>query len=290
VTNSNILKGSLLALLAFFFMAIFGILTKIALEEASIIWISFLAYLAGTCTLSVFILPKGLAYLKSTHYPYLFGRALFGTAASFFYTISLHYIPIVNGTLLFNTAPIFIPLLAVLFLHTKIQKAIWYAVALGFVGIIVIIQPTEAIFTQTGNLIALCSGIALAIAYLLMKLLTSSDPGDRIIFYYLGIGTLCQLPLLYFGGDAPHLSGCLWALLSGIFLLGAQIALVNAYHYASASEVGVYQYTSVIFVGILEWLIWNTVPNSWDLLGVLLVMIAGVIIIRYGTLNHDQST
>lgn len=279
--SPNIYKGSFFAIIAFFCMAVFGILTKIALEEASAFWVSFIVYLTGSLTLLPYVLSQGFVYLKSDHYPALIGRAVFGTIASFCYTISIHYIPIVNGTLLFNTAPLFIPLISLFFLKAKIAKSTWLAVLIGFVGVIVIIKPTDAIFTQTGNLIALFSGISLAIAYLLMKILTATDPGIRIIFYYLGIGMLMQLPLLFFT-PPPTLEGCLYAFGAGLMLLSAQVALVRGYKYASASQIGIYQYSSIVFVGLLDWLIWHTAPTPSEYIGIILVTLAGVIIIRSG--------
>lgn len=282
----NIWKGSILALGAFFFMAIFGMLTQKALTSSPLIWVSFIAYLTGVLCLFPYIAYQGQTYLYSDHYPLLIGRAVFGSIASFLYSFSLHYIPLVNGTLLFNTAPLFIPLLSVAFLKTKIDKKIWLAVLIGFIGIIVIIKPTEAIFTQSGNLLGIASGICLAIAYLMMKLLSGTDPGIRIIFYYLGIGTLMQIPLLAFSKSLPTQEGLLFAALSGVSLLIAQILLVTAYKYAEASQIGIYQYSSVVFVGLFEWLFWNRIPGPWDLLGILLVALAGIAVIRS---NHIKS-
>lgn len=276
----NIVKGSLYALAAFFCMAVFGILTKVALQGGSAEWVSFIVYLTGTLVLVLFIAPKGIVYLKSEHYALLIGRAVFGTMASFCYTISIHYIPIVNGTLLFNTAPLFIPLLAMIFLKAKVERSTWTAVIIGFVGIIVIIKPTAAIFTQTGNLIGIFSGISLAVAYLLMKLLTATDPGIRIIFYYLGIGTLVQIPVLLFSESLPSSQSCVYAVLAGVMLLVAQLALVTGYKYAKAAQIGIYQYTSVVFVGLLNWLLWGAVPTGGEAIGALLVAMAGIIIIR----------
>lgn len=277
---SRILKGSLFALFAFFCMAVFGILTKVALQSGSVIWVSFLTYLAGALLLSFITFPKGLRSIQSNRYSYLIGRAVFGSVASFLYTISIQYIPIVNGTLLFNTAPIFIPILALIFLKAHLTKNIWLAVVVGFIGIVVMIRPTEAIFTQAGNLIGLASGISLAVAYLLMKLLTSTDPGYRIIFYYLTIGMLIQIPLLFFANGLPPFESCFYSFLAGIVLAVAQFGLVKAYQYAEASQVGIYQYTTIIFVGLIDWLLWGSVPNSWDLLGIFLVAVAGMIIIK----------
>lgn len=279
---SNTAIGSLYAIFAFFCMAIFGVLTKIALKDNPATWVSFIAYLTGTIALFPFVIRQGSNYLKSQHYQNLIGRALFGTAASFLYTISIHYIPIVNATLLFNTAPIFIPFLSMLFLRAKIAKNIWLAVALGFVGIIIIIKPTTAIFTQTGNLIALASGVSLAVAYFLMNLLASTDPRVRIIFYYLGIGTLLQIPLLLFTTPLSWNEGIFYASLSGLALLIAQIALIQGYKYAAVSQIGVYQYSSVVFIGLIDWWIWKQVPTSLEMLGILLVALAGIVIIWQG--------
>lgn len=282
----NITKGSLYGLSAFFCMAVFGTLTKLALLQSSVRWVSFIAYLTGTLALMPYIAKQGVGYLKSKHYPYLVGRAVIGTLASFLYTLSIHYIPIVNGTLLFNTAPLFIPLITLLFLKSKVTWIVWMSVLIGFSGVIIIIKPTSEIFTQLGNLIGLLSGISLAIAYLLMNALTATDFGIRIIFYYLGLGALIQIPLLFSAGSFPSGEGCIYAALGGLALLTAQILLVRGYKYAEAPQIGVYQYSSVVFVALIDWLIWGRVPGRWELIGMALVMLAGIVIIRS---NHRKS-
>lgn len=284
----DIFKGSFYAILAFFCMAVFGLFTKAALQGGSAVWVSFIVYLSGTLVLIPYIAKNGFSYLKSKHYPSLIGRAFFGTIASFCYTISIHYISVVNGTLLFNTAPLFIPLLAVAFLKAKIEKSTWIAVLIGFTGIIITIKPSSAIFTQMGSLIGVFSGFSLAIAYLLMKLLTETDQGVRIIFYYLGIGMLLQIPALFFTAPLPSMDSCFYSILGGMFLLIAQLALVKGYKYAEASQVGIYQYLSVVFVGLFEWLFWGKVPTNAEIIGIILVALAGIIIIKNGNNKMKQ--
>lgn len=289
-TEHNILKGSGFAVAGFFLMALFGIFTKIAYEGGSAIWVSFITYFAGSIALVPVVLNHGISFLKSSHYKYLLGRAAFGSLASFLYMLSMHHIPIVNATLLFNTAPIFIPFLAIFWLKKSVSRGVWLAVLLGFVGIVVIIRPDANIFTQAGNFIGLGSGLSLAIAYLLMKLLTPTDSASRIIFYYLFVGTLLQIPLLFFAGEIPKVETCFYAAFCGILLMLSQFLLVRAYTYAEASQVGVFQYSSVVFVGILNWIIWGQIPPALDLLGVLLVATAGVIIIYCGRGNQEPKT
>ena len=272
-------KGSAFALLAFFFMAVFGVLTKQACETGNFIWVSFITYFTASLGTALFILPKGISALKSQRYPYLIARAVIGTLASFLYMVSMHYISVINSTLLFNTAPIFIPFLTVFVLKVHVPKSVWHAVILGFIGIIAIIRPDHGIFTDPGNLIGLASGFALAVAYLIMKYLTATETGLRIIFYYFGIGMLIQIPLLFWGGPPPSLETIAYAGGSGIMLMIAQLGLINAYRYAAASQVGVYQYTSIVFVALIEWLFWSRTPGLFDYMGFVLVTIAGIIII-----------
>lgn len=276
----NIVKGSLFALFAFFMMAVFGILTKLAVGSGDYIWVSFITYLVATVYTTLLIFSQGIEGLKSQHYYLLIARAVIGTLASFLYMLSMHYIPVVNSTLLFNTAPIFIPLLMAFYLKVHVEKNIWIAVILGFIGIIIIIKPDRSILTDPGNLIGLASGLALAIAYLTMKILTNTETGLRIIFYYVSVGTLMQVPILFFASHIPSGIIFFYGCLCGIALVLAQIGLVKAYNYASASQVGVYQYTSVVIVALFEWLLWSQPPNFMDFFGFLFVCAAGIYIIK----------
>jgi drug/metabolite transporter (DMT)-like permease len=278
----DLLKATFFAITAFFCMAVLGILTKFSFEHGGPIWVSFITYVAASLLVTAFLLPQGITALKSQHYTLLIARAVTGTIASFLYMLSMRYISIVNSTLLFNTAPIFIPLLSMLFLKKSIKFKIWQAVILGFIGIIVIIKPNTNLFTDPGNLIGLASGIFLAIAYLIMKILTDTETGLRIIFFYFCIGMLIQIPLLYFPQELPALDSCLYAGCGGLMLFLAQLALVKAYTYAEASEVGVYQYSSVVFVALLNWLFWSNTPDLLDCIGFILVTVAGIIIIHDG--------
>jgi drug/metabolite transporter (DMT)-like permease len=284
---SQLTKGSLLALLAFFFMALFGIATKYATIDTSKIWVSFISYLVAVIILLPYVLTKGISFFKTNHPGLHFLRGSIGTAASFSYMLSLQQIPLANATLLFNTAPLFIPMMAYFWLKEKLTPLILASTLIGFFGVILILHPQGSLLTQSGDLLGLASGLFLAVAYLSIKVLTKTDSRQLIIFNYFLIGTLLQIPLLFFGGEFPHVIPCLFAIVAGIFLVLAQIALVWAYQLAPANQVGVFQYSSVIFVGIFEWLFLGTIPTWVTLLGMLIVMAAGLIIIRSSHSEHS---
>ena len=277
--SSNIVKGSLLAIFAFFCMATFGVLTKIACTSTDPIWVSFITYCAAALTTSIFILPQGKEGIKSTRYRYLFARGLIGTSASFLYMVSMHYISIINSTLLFNTAPIFIPVLTVCILHISIPIRTWLAVLIGFIGILIIIRPHGDILTEPGNLIGLASGFALAIAYLIMKYLTATETGLRIIFYYFCTGVVMQIPLLFLTDKPPSFESSLIAASCGLTLMTAELSIIRAYRYTTASAVGVYQYCAVVFMALYGWFLWRQLPSMLSIVGIVLVSAAGIFII-----------
>ena len=254
--SSNIVKGSLLAIFAFFCMATFGVLTKIACTSTDPIWVSFITYCAAALTTSIFILPQGKEGIKSTRYRYLFARGLIGTSASFLYMVSMHYISIINSTLLFNTAPIFIPVLTVCILHISIPIRTWLAVLIG-----------------------LASGFALAIAYLIMKYLTATETGLRIIFYYFCTGVVMQIPLLFLTDKPPSFESSLIAASCGLTLMTAELSIIRAYRYTTASAVGVYQYCAVVFMALYGWFLWRQLPSMLSIVGIVLVSAAGIFII-----------
>ena len=104
--KENPQKGVLYALIGFFFMALFGIFLKAAKHGASPLWTNFIAYLTASCILLIPLCKEGVSVLKTKHFGLHFLRALFGVAAVLAYIYSVHYIPLLNATLLFNATPL----------------------------------------------------------------------------------------------------------------------------------------------------------------------------------------
>lgn len=260
-------------------MALFGVFLKSALINTSALWVNFIAYLTGLAIISFPVINKGIAFLKTEHFSYHFCRAFFGVLASFLYIFSLNYIPLLNATLLFNTTPIFIPFFAMILLSVRIEWTTWVSILIGFLGISLIIHPTESILSHPGDIIGLAAGISLALAYTFIKMLTPYDPGIRIVFYFFFLATLLQIPFLFLVGSPPASKEIMYAMLAGIALLLAQWFIVAAYSNAEASKVGVFQYTTIVWVGLIDWLLWGILPSLNEVVGAILVIAAGAIII-----------
>lgn len=285
--EKSLLKGTLLTILAFFFFAVFGGFLKAASSSTSTmtsgstpaLWINFIAYLTALVLYTPLILYKGAGYLKTQHFGRHLARAFFGVIATIAYIFSIKFIPLLNATLLFNTTPIFIPIFAMFILHIHVNWMTWLAIFIGFIGIFFVIHPSVASLEKPGDLVGLLSGMMLALAFIFVKILSITEPSLRIVYYFLLLATLMQVPLLYFLPELPTLHSIGYAICAGAAFCFAQLFVTMGYKYAEASKIGVFQYSGILFVGIIDWWIWGIKPGLMDIIGSLLVILAAALII-----------
>lgn len=264
-------------IIAFFFIAVFCTLLKVAGESGSKIWVTFIAYLSAFILHTIYMWEKP-SFLKTRRIVRHFFRGFFCVAATLLYIWAMHSIPLLDATLLFNTTPLFIPLLSIFFLKSKVSWKIWLSVVIGFIGVFLILKPTDDIFKEIGDILGLASGLFLALAFIQIKLLTTTEPGNRIIFYFFLFGTLLMVPFLFFA-EVPPLRTWIFGSLAGVSFVLTQIFIVKAYQSAEAHDVVAFQYTSVIFAGVFEWIFWHQAPTILTLIGVILVIIGGSLVI-----------
>jgi drug/metabolite transporter (DMT)-like permease len=279
--RERILQGSLYMTAGFFFIALSGAFLKAATEFTSSVWVILIAYLLAGLIQLILISKEGFSFLKTKRIGGHFGRAIFGALSTLFYVIALNHISLLNATLLLNTAPLFVPIFAIFLLRTKAPLRTWGFLGLGFIGVILILKPQLISLQNAGNLIGLASGIIQALAFIFVKMLTTTEPVKRINFYFFFLSSCLLLPFVFLTGKAPSFHGWIWALCAGVMSFLAQFFIVKGYQLADASHVGAFQYASVIFSGIIGWIIWNQQPVLHEIIGTLFVILGGVLTIIF---------
>lgn len=168
-----------------------------------------------------------------------------------------------------------------IWLKSKIESKVWVGIAIGFVGIILILKPHEDSFLNTGDLFGLLSGISLALAYVAMKELTKSESFITIMFYYSAIATMCSAPFLLFTKTLPEPMAVLYLVCSGVSFTLCILLLRKAYTYADAVKISPFNYSVIVFAGLFGWLIFGQVPDIFVVVGILLVTIGGIVSIYH---------
>src|SRR5207244_1284592 len=102
-------------------------------------------------------------------------------------------VPLLDGVLQQNSAPLWVPFVAMIWVRKKLPISVWLGSMVGFVGIVLILKP-GAEMLQPGVVLGILSGVSLGVALVAIKRLSYTEPTNRILFYYFLFGTIVTLP------------------------------------------------------------------------------------------------
>jgi len=205
------------------------------------------------------------------------GAAGLGTICGFFYALS--HLELATAVLFNNTAPLFIPLFAVLLLGERSPARVWIAVPGGLLGVALILKPGMAPLSPAA--FAGMGGAVLAAAsYVMVRRLRGTEPTSRVVFYFGAIATvLSALPLPWWW-ETPEPR--LWLLLVGMGAASTagQLFLTQAYALAPAARVGPFTYLVVVFSAGIGWVVWGEWLDPLSGVGAVLICAAGILAMR----------
>ena len=197
----------------------------------------------------------------------------------------LFHIPIGNATAINMAAPLFITLLAVLFMHERVSRARWLATAMGFVGVLLVVQPAADGFNAWA-LLCLLSALISSSRDLVTRVINPNVPAVLIslaaaLTMTVLAGAWCALhgwqPV-----TVPQL-GLLAA--AGMFLSSGYYFAVTAMREGDISVVAPFRYTALVFALLIGWVVWGDVPNALAWAGIALLVGAGIYMVRGGGRN-----
>ena len=282
--------GSVFIVLAFLANTVQSVFGKAIESEVSVEMFSWVTFLSALVVVTIIVALRRFRDLKTTVLPMHLLRGGTGISGFLLFIGAAQATSLMNANVLLNTTPIFIPLLAMAFLHNRINRQLWLAIAMGFAGMVIIVKPSATIFTDPGNLLGLLAGFVTAIEFLAVKKLDESDSPLTQMFYFLLIGTVICSFLVAGKFQAITASHMLIMLATGICLVLFQFLLIKAYMYAKPHEIGAFQYSSVVFAAILGWVVFKESLDAATIAGTTLVCIGGYLSISGRRENRDEQT
>jgi drug/metabolite transporter (DMT)-like permease len=221
---------------------------------------------------------SGIATLATRRPGTHFLRGLYGTIGMVLNFGAVILLPLAEATTINFTVPIWAVLLSIVLLKEKVGAWRWSAVALGFVGILVIARPGADHFPLYGALVALGGAFMIALISIQIADLNRTDKPLTIVFYFALFSaplTALSLPFVATGHDPAG-----WLLLLGIGLAGAlgQLLLTAALRFGTVASVIVMDYSGLFWATLYGWLLFETLPPPSTWLGAPLIVAAGLII------------
>ena len=285
IYRQSIVLGAVFIVASEFMLASMGAVIKTAAVGLPNEMIVFFRNLFGLLVLAPWLWQAGRAYLR-THVPHLHVlRGVAGVSAMYCFFYAIGHIKLADAMLFKLTSPLFIPVVAFFWLSERMAVAVRWALVVGFVGVILVLQPGEHI--DPVMLIALAGSVLAALAKTTVRRLSTTEPALRVVFYFAVVALgVSAVPLLW-AWQTPTTEEWLLLVLVGVLATLGQLFMTRGYGAAPASQVGVYTYSAVLFGAAYGWLIWG---ETWDMVsfaGAILVVLAGALALRGRTRPTD---
>ena len=273
-------QGSLYILGSAFMFAIMGVLVRMASASLPNEMIVFLRnFFALVFVIPIVIMRGGLPEIR-TRKPLLHVlRCAAGLTAMYCYFFALAHMKLAEAVLLSYTSPLFIPLIALVWLREPVTRKTRAAVFIGFIGVVFILKPGLGIF-QAVSIIALLAGMSVSLAMVTIRRMSDSEPPGRIVFYYSLLSTVISALPLFWAWEMPTKSTLIILVFVGLVAMAGQFLLTKGYSLAPAAQVGPFIYGTVVFATIFGWILWDESLDLFTLIGATLVCVAGIVATR----------
>ncbi len=274
-------RGALWMLLAGFLFSTMGVLVKLLGNRLDSFQVAFFRAAFGLVTVLPFALFAGWSVLR-TRRPWLHGlRGLLGAGGMTCGFYSLTHLPLAEATAYSFTKPLFLVLLAALFLGEKIRARRISATLIGFAGVLIMLRPGASV--ELAALVALVGAALVSAIVVAVKLLLRTDRPVTVMFWFGVLSTLLTLLPAWYVWIPPTPWELLLLISTGALGASAQGAMVRSYLVAEATAIAPFGYLQLVFAGFFGYLIFAEIPSFWTLLG------AGIIIASTLYIAHREA-
>ena len=188
-------------------------------------------------------------------------------------------IPFSDATALIFINPIFTMIFAIPLLGETVKTTKWFAVAITFIGAIVLIRPENNLLEiQFVYILLIFGALALGLESIFIKILTIEEKPKQILLINNGIGLMISSIPIYFIWISPNIKQILALFFVGALMLCAQICFIQAMKRSEAHFVAPFFYFTLIFVCIYDFFIFQILPDKISIIGTTLIIVGGIIL------------
>lgn len=267
---------SLWMIVASLLFACMGVCVKLAAETHSAVEIVFYRCFLSLILIFCLVRLRGVP-LATPNWRWHISRGVvgFSALASYFYAITL--LPLATAVTLNYTSAIFLAIYLAL-AGWRMSRGILAALAIGLLGVGLLLKPTLHADQLLGGLIGLASGIMAGMAYFSVRELGArGEPEGRTVFYFSLVSSLCAGVFLFFTEmHAVDLRSGLILLAVATFATFAQLAMTRAYTRGKTMMAAALAYSTVIFSSLFGMLFWGEVLDASAWLAVGLIILSGI--------------
>lgn len=216
-----------------------------------------------------------------------FARSAAMTATTICNFIALGHLPVTTTISIFFSGPLILAALSQPLLGERVGRLRWSAIVVGFVGVLVVMQPWGASFSPW-MILSFGSAVFFALMQLTTRMLAAEDSPGSSVFYTTSVGAVGLIPFLFFidyggsgggAGSADVLTWGLFLLVGMVFGTGGHLFNVLALHYAGPVRVAPFFYMSIIWSIMAQTFIFGGGINALGLAGAGIIIASGMFVL-----------
>lgn len=272
------MTGILLMVTAMVFFTLLDATAKHLVQDLPPVVAVFGRYVVALGLSLAVILRKGDAALMVTSYPKLqVLRGLLLMASTVLNFTAIMYLQLAQTAAIFFSIPLWVCALSVPILGEKVGLRRWIAVAIGFLGVLVIMRPGTGSF-HWAMLLSVMASLCGAIYNIVTRKVGGRDRAETSLFYVGLVGAAATATPLPFVWKTPE--GLQWLQLAFMGLAGTigHFMLIQAHRLAPASVLAPYMYTQIVWMIAFGFFVFGDVPDLWTLLGAAIVVASGLFV------------
>ena len=248
-----------------------AVVIRIASAELHTFEIAFFRNFFGLLAVLPLLAGANRAALRTRQLPRYFVRCAIGICSMLAGFWAIGHLPLAQAISLSYSTPLFVTIAAVLFLGEQVRARRWAAVALGFVGVLVIVRPGSADFTA-GTLIALLAAVLSGVVAIQIKQLSRVDSANTIVLYtYLFWVPMSLLPAL-FVWQWPQGAMWVWVIAAGVLGTGGQLLWTHALKLGEVSALTPISFMQLPLVALAGWLWFDESIDRWTVIGAAIIL------------------
>ena len=274
------MKAIIFSLLGWMFLPVMDGFAKYLSDDLPILQITWARYfftVAFVFPIMLFFYKKQLVWSDKPKLQIFRGLILLSANICFFYAISV--ISLAKALTLAFIAPLIVTAFSPILLGEKVGFRRWTAVAVGFIGSLIVIRPGFLEF-NLASMAALATGFFYGFYLIITRKVSISDNPLLTLLITGMVGALLVSLIIPFYWVKPTLNQ--WSLMAGIgvFACIGHLFLILSLKYADASKLAPLGYTEIIPNVIIGYYFFNELPDNWTYLGLFIIVLSGLYISR----------
>jgi len=267
----NYRKAVIWQILSNLSFALMAVAIKAVGQKINSFEIVFFRCLIALLVLAPFLFRLRLKEIKTKYFTKHLTRSLFGFLAMVCGYYAISKIPLAQATAISFSKVLFLIPLALMILGERIDIKGWMAASVGFLGIIIVVQPNWIDFNPD-TLIALAGALMVAGSIISIRILTRTEKSEQILLYYSLISTLLAAIPCFFYWQTPSIVEFSFIILVTVFALCGQFFNICSFRIAETTAMAPFVYLRLVFAVILGFFLFAEIPSLYTVIGAIIIM------------------